>query len=277
MPPDTTDTTSNDGAFDQDPTVGPRLMAYAGAQLLRAQTQLAREGEALHPGIHEARKCIRRTRATIALGACAFDQRAARLDDELGRLCRGMSSLRDAQALVEALQRLENSAPAAVCAIVPHAVSAARKRRDQMLERALKRDPGFESRRRRLQAARSRLQSLQWQTVHDEDVSQAVARSERRAEKARRRAERHPDDDDTWHVFRRRLRRLRQQDSLLAELRPDLRPRIKDLEHRAHALGESQDDVLLLSHCGPRSPFTPVQRKLLRHIALERLQRARST
>lgn len=264
-------------AFDENPALGPCLMAYAREQLLQAQTYLALEDEARHSGIHEARKGIRRARATLALGARVFDQHAKRLDDELGRLCRGLSPLRDAQALIEALHRLENSAPPAIRAILPRAEMAVRKRRDQMLERALKRDPQFKSRRQRLQAVQARLQRLQWQVLSDEDVSKAVTRSKRRAEKARRRIKRHPDDDDAWHVFRRRLRRLHQQNLLLAELQPDLRQRIKGLQHKARALGESQDDALLLSHCGRRSPFPPNERKLLWGIARKRLKRTRFT
>jgi CHAD domain-containing protein len=260
---------------DETLAIGSRMMAYASEQLLQAQTHLARKGEARHSGLHEARKCIRRTRATLALGACAFDERAKRLDDDLGRLCRGLSPLRDAQALIEALRRLENSAPPAASAILPRAEMAARKRRDEMLERAMKRDPQFKSRRKRLLALQARLLCLQWQAVSDKDVSNAVTRSKRRAEKARQRIKRHPDDD-AWHAFRRRLRRLRQQDSLLEELQPDLRPGIKNLEHQARTLGESQDDVLLLSHCGSRSPFTPDQRKRLKDVARERLRGTRT-
>ena len=114
---------------DENSVIGPRLMAYASEQLLQAETHLARKGEARHSGIHEARKCIRRARATLALGASVFDRRAKRLDDDLGRLCRGMSPLRDAQALIEALRRLENSAPPAVHAILPRAEMAVRVRR----------------------------------------------------------------------------------------------------------------------------------------------------
>lgn len=261
---------------DETLAIGPRMMAYASEQLLQAQTHLARKGEARHSGIHEARKCIRRARATLAFGASVFDGREKRLDDDLGRLCRGLSPVRDAHALIEALRRLENAAPPAVRAILPRAEMAARKRREQMLERAMKRDPQFKSRRKRLLSAQARLLGLPWQAVGDSVVSNAVTRSKRREEKARQRIKRHPDDDAAWHVFRRRLRRLRQQDSLLEELQPDLRPRVKDLEHQVRALGESQDDVLLLSHCGSRSPFTPDQRKLLKDIASERLRGART-
>ncbi len=263
-------------SFDEHPAIGSRLMAFASGQLLQAQTLLAQEGEARHSGIHEARKCIRRTRAALALGARVFDGREEQLDDELGRLCRGLSPLRDAQALIEALQRLDDSAPTAVRDILPLAGMSVRERRDRMLERALQRDPQFDARRQRLSAAQARLLRLPWQSVSEGDIAKAVMRSKRRADKARRRVERHPDDDEAWHVFRRRLRRLRQQDSLLAGLQPDLRPGgAKGHEHQAQALGESQDDALLLRHCGGRSPFPVDQRRLLREVARERLRHTR--
>ena len=276
MPPDSVAMASMT-SFDGNPAIGSRLMAFASGQLLQAQTLLAQEGEARHSGIHEARKCIRRTRAALALGARVFDGREERLDDELGRLCRGLSPLRDAQALIEALQRLDDSAPPAVRDILPLAGMAVRKRRDVMLQHALQRDPQFDARRQRLSAAQARLLRLPWQSVSGDDIAKAVMRSKRRAHKAQRRVERHPDDDEAWHVFRRRLRRLRQQDTLLATLRPDLRPSTGHHEHQAQTLGESQDDALLLRHCGGRSPFPADQRRLLRDIARERLQRTRST
>ncbi|MBL8298878.1 MAG: CHAD domain-containing protein [Rhodanobacteraceae bacterium] len=257
--------------------LGQRLMAFASGQLQFAQEQLAREGEARHIGVHEARKCIRRTRAALALGVSAVDPRARSLYDELGRLCRGLSRLRDAQALIEVLRRLENSESPEVRAVLLQAEAAARKRREQVLEGALQRDRQLRSRLQRLQAAQRRLLRLEWQAVGFADVEKAVLRSMRRADKARRRLSRHRDDDHAWHVFRRRLRRLRQQDSILAELQPDLRPPINDLEHKASALGESQDDSLLLRHCGRHSPFSPPQRRILRNIARERLQRTRCT
>lgn len=51
------------------PPIGVRLMLYARTQLEQAQAELGREGEGRHEGIHQARKCIRRTRGALALGA----------------------------------------------------------------------------------------------------------------------------------------------------------------------------------------------------------------
>jgi CHAD domain-containing protein len=274
--PATSNTTSGAAAPDFLP-LGMRLLVFAGEQLQQAQIDLARKGEALHEGIHQARKCIRRARATLALGARVFGQRADALDDELGRLCRGLSHLRDAQALIEVLQRLDAQAPDRIRAILPAAERLARQRRDDILERALARDPAFMARRMRLQAAQHRLARLDWRAVDEADLSSAIKRSQRRADKAAKQVKRHRDDDDAWHIYRRRLRRLRQQDSLLTALLPAVRLSKKRSHALADVLGESQDDALLLRHCDSRSPFPSDQRKQLRAIARERLRRTRRT
>jgi len=255
--------------------LGLRLRATANEQLLLAMHHLAREGDALHTGIHQARKCIRRVRAILALGMRKLDSRAQRLDADLGQLGRGMSRLRDAQALIEALRRLDDSAPDEVRAILPAAEAAARLRRDALLVQALTRDPQLLSRRRRLQAISDRLLRLDWQPLGDAEAVAAILRSERRVEKAGRKAKRHPDRDDDWHILRRRMRRLRQQDTVLARLCPEVRTSMPGLEHQADALGHAQDDTLVVMHCGRISPFSPTQRTVLRRVARERLQHAR--
>ena len=256
--------------------LGAQLLVLAGEQLQQARTELAREGEALHEGVHQARKCIRRVRAVLALGRRVLGPRAQGLDDELGRLCRGLSHLRDAQALIEVLQRLDAQAADDIRAILPAAEHLTRQRRDDILERAFARDPAFQARRLRLQVAQQRMAQLDWRAVDEAEIAHAIKRSQRRAAKAAKQIERHPDDDEAWHVYRRRLRRLRQQDSLLADLLPSLRPSKKRSHALADALGESQDDALLLRHCDRRSPFPPDQRRQLRAIARARLQRTRS-
>ncbi len=266
---------SVDIAPEQRP-LGMRLMLFASGQLQQAQAHLAREGEARHEGIHQARKSIRRARATLALGARVLGPHAQGLNDDLGRLCRGLSHLRDAQALIEVLQRLRTQAPGSLGAILPAAERLARQRRDGILERALVRDPAFMARQLRLQAAQHRLVRLDWRKIDEADVSCAIKRSQRRADKAAKQVEKHPEDDAAWHTLRRRLRRLRQQETLLNEVlhAPDMtKKRHRDL---ADVLGESQDDALLLRHCKRRSPFTSDQRRQLLASARERLRRTRN-
>ena len=65
-------------------------------QLAGAMAQLAREGEARHDGIHQARKSLRRARAALALARRALGDEGRRIDAALTAACRGMGALRDA-------------------------------------------------------------------------------------------------------------------------------------------------------------------------------------
>lgn len=257
------------------PPIGDALRAFALDELANAARQLAREGGDRHAGIHQARKSLRRVRATLALARRALGEPGIRLDEDIARLCRGLSALRDGQALVEALKRLDPAAPPVLQALLPQAIELAKARREDLLQRALARDPGLARRRQRLEAFAQRLARLPWNEVRGKRVARAVARSERRLAKSRRRVLRQPGHDERWHVLRRRLRRLRQQDHLLLALAPDLRPVAGVPLDEATMLGEAQDDVLLLRHCGSRSPFPPALRRELRAVARERLRRVR--
>ena len=254
--------------------LGPRLMAFGGVQLRAAQAHLAQQGVARHGGIHEARKCLRRARAMLALGVDVLGTGAMRLDTELARLCRGLSGLRDAQAVVEALHRLngDTQLPSAVRSL---AVKMARQQRDDILDKVMADDIEFGQRRQRLLRAETRLERLDWSSITRDGVKDALARSFRRMERARRRAKRRQDDDQAWHTFRRRLRRWRHQNSLLAEIAPRLSRSSKQFDQQAAALGDSQDDVLLLARCGGRSPFPPEIRAALRKALRQRLSRTR--
>lgn len=251
--------------------LGAYLSSFIQTQLQTAQLQLARRGLARHKGVHEARKCIRRAKAALAIARPVFGRRGIRLNTELGGICRGLSPLRDAQALIEVLQRLHPSAPGILHDILPLAESAARQRRDLLLENALASDPQFKRRRQHLLHLSERLQRLDWDSVGKKDVAAAIQRSECRLEKAGKWVRQHPDDDERWHDYRRRLRRLRQQASLLSGIDIDISLQDNAFKAQAHALGEAQDDVLLIRLCGGRSPFAREHRRLLRNAARQRL------
>src|SRR5271154_5410727 len=86
--------------------IGICLHAYILDQFDLAGRALGRSREKLHPGIHQARKSIRRIRATLDLGRRALWPDAAPAFEELRKLCRGLSKLRDAHAVIETLDRL---------------------------------------------------------------------------------------------------------------------------------------------------------------------------
>ncbi|MEO8161646.1 MAG: CHAD domain-containing protein, partial [Arenimonas sp.] len=85
-------------------------------------------GPQLHEGIHQARKSLRRTRSILALGMAALSPRAFLLDRDIGRLCRGLSAIRDAQALLETL-RQPDAAVAELREVVSAAIADAQRQR----------------------------------------------------------------------------------------------------------------------------------------------------
>jgi hypothetical protein len=226
--------------------------------------------------VHQARKALRRTRAALALGRKRLGSRGKRVDADLASLCRGLSPLRDAQALVETLERLLSTAPEPLRSELPEMIRRARGRRDQRLATVLDRDPELKRRRARTEALAARLAKLDWARIDERSVAAAVAHSERRLTKARDRIPLYPGEDARWHTLRRRLRRLHQQHNLLRRIAPAWRLDAHATTGEATRLGEAQDDVLLLRNCRRNSPFAPTGRAQLRALASERLGRVRS-
>ena len=243
-------------------------------QLASAHDLLACGPAAIHLGVHQARKSLRRVRAALALGAPQLGPKAQRLDEELGRLCRGLSPLRDAQALVEALARLSDEAACGKTDL-PAAIALAEQRRDTVLAAAIARDPAFAARRARLQRARRAIAGLNWADVDADTARAMLEKAGHRVAKAEKRAKKHPEHDEDWHRLRRRVRRLRQMQSL-AQAAFGLEAHAHDRgDHLATALGHSQDDTLIVRHCHSRSPFPSSLRRQLRAIAAARVRRAR--
>lgn len=247
-------------------SIGAALQADACHELARAARQLARPGEERHDGIHQGRKSIRRVRAVLALGGPAFADSAPvrRIDVELRSLCRGLSSLRDADALRDALLQLESDAVLGPieCERLCAFVAALRSRR---LAAALARDPDFARRRARLHAALARVAKLPWGSIDATAVRAAHAESANRLGKALKRARKSEDPED-WHRLRRRLRRLRQQESALARRAPEMGLHTEGIGELAERMGSAQDHALLLAHCQRSGVFAARDRATLRRL-----------
>src|SRR4051812_6393354 len=76
-------------------------------QLNRALEVLSRPGDTLEEAVHEARRCIKRTRSVLRLVRFAIPETYARENRRLRDVGRSLSALRDSHALVETLQDLE--------------------------------------------------------------------------------------------------------------------------------------------------------------------------
>jgi hypothetical protein len=266
--------------------IGKKLGEFVHQQLQQAQELLARRGEKRHKGVYKARKCMRRARAALAMLLAKDAKAVSRLDKSLAKLCRSLSTLRDAQALNEVLSRLGRTKPAPELGsprlddtMLSRALLSAEVIRAQALEEALLLDPELADRRAKLQSLVAESAALPWLELTAQDVIAALQQSEARARKASGRAAKDNKDHVLWHSFRKRVRRVRHQRAILDETLPQLfvgnLPSKKRADVRAKELGESQDDALLLRFCKRPSHFENDVRMRLREAAKARLRKTR--
>ncbi|MDQ3617197.1 MAG: CHAD domain-containing protein [Pseudomonadota bacterium] len=236
---------------------------------------LSLRGARLHKGVHQGRKSLRRTRAVLALAKPALGAGARLIDRELRRINRSLSTLRDTQALVETLDRLAKKNPSdGSRALLQLARRDAVKARTAQARATLKEDADFAGRRAQLAVLAAGLQALPWAAI-DQDVQASLRKSATKATGASERAQKSGDDQD-WHRWRRRARRLSQQYRALGGAAIPLsanRDRDKTL---AELLGKAQDFALLIDHCGGNSPFDDAIRKDLRKFASKHAKQVRA-
>jgi CHAD domain-containing protein len=251
-------------------SAGEALQAYAEGELQSAREALSWRGSRRHAGVHQARKSVRRVRATLALGGKLFGRAGRVFDKELQRVNRSLSSMRDGQALVEALQRLAESAPGEDHQILLKRAQGTAVRRRATLARAT---PAPTEAIHMLNVLIPALPMLPWQGVTSPLLELAVGQSTAAVQTAGERALQRGKTSD-WHRWRRRARRLTQQDRALATIPFP----VDAAAHKAHAvhLGVAQDFQLLIEHCGRDSPFARADRDALRDLAAERLKHLRT-
>lgn len=249
------------------PSPGEHLRAYASAELARAIDCLGWRGPRFHTGVHQARKSLRRTRATLALGRPALGPGAALIDRELSRVNTKLSKLRDTHALVDTLDRLlhkraDDPSLAPVLRRVRRVAAGARAARARTVLAA---DPQLRDRRALLAVLQAGLSALPWDALTADGVRDALHRSAVHVDEDGVRAQASGRDLD-WHRWRRRVRRLSQQlsaldDSMPVPAEPEYVKRVAEL------LGEAQDYSLLREHCGRHCGFSSADRTVLRELS----------
>lgn len=245
---------------------GDRLRAYAAAELARAIACLGWRGGRVHDGVHQARKSLRRLRATLALGMPDLGPGALLIDRAVQRTNRGLSKLRDAQALVHTLDVLLEHEDPAASAVLRRARRIAAQMRVKEARATLTDDPQLRDRRALLATLQAALPALRWNDISATEVAARFRRSLARLEEAGAHARASGRDED-WHRWRRRTRRFSQQHRALGEstaLPAEVERRHKEL---ATLLGEAQDYALLREHCGKRSAFAEDDRRVLRSLS----------
>ena len=252
------------------------LCAYACDELDRAIAHLGWRGGRVHAGVHQARKSLRRTRATLALGTAVLGPGAALIDREVRRVNRRLSKMRDAQALVETLDRLiAKGKPPEALPVLRRARRTAAIARVENARRELASDPAFAQKRALLVTLRAALPALPWDTLTETRVRDALAEGLVRIDVAGARARATGRDED-WHRWRRRVRRLSQQHRAVGSLVVDINAARRRVKTLAELLGEGQDYALLHDHCGKRSIFPDPDRQILAALAEVGAQRMRA-
>jgi len=255
---------------------GAALRAYAAGELDDAIARLGWQGGRVHDGVHLARKSLRRTRAVLALGAPALGPGADLIDREVRRINVSLSKMRDAQALVETLDRVlgANRTPPEASPVLRRARRTAAQSRVEVARRELGDDPGLAWKRALLTTLRAALPALPWDALTGSRVRDALDMSLARVDSAGARARATGRDND-WHRWRRRVRRLSQQHRALGDQVPEIAAAKKRCKMLAELLGEAQDYALLGEHCGRRSIFSELDREALAAIAVAGTQRMR--
>jgi CHAD domain-containing protein len=252
------------------------LRAYACGELDRAIAHLGWRGGRVHEGVHQARKSLRRTRATLALGAAVLGPGAELIDREVRRVNRRLSKMRDAQALVETLDRLiAKGKPPEALPVLRRARRTAAIARVESARRELASDPALARKRALLVTLRAALPALPWDALAETRVRDAVADGHVQIDVAGLRALATGRDVD-WHRWRRRLRRLSQQHRAVGSLSLDISAARRRVKTLAELLGEAQDYSLLHDHCGKRSIFPDPDRQILAALADLGAQRMRA-
>jgi CHAD domain-containing protein len=251
------------------------LRDYAAAELARAIAHLGWRGGRMHEGIHQARKSLRRVRAVLALGAGLLGPGAELIDREVRRVNRRMSKMRDAQALVETLDRLLKRAKSQdELPVLRRARRVAAQARADSARRERAEDPDLAQKRMLLTTLHAALPALQWNSLTETRVRDELDAGLARIETAGARARANGGDKD-WHRWRRRARRLSQQHRALGDEITDLGFAKKRCKALAEMLGEAQDHALLRQHCGRRSIFAEPDRHVLAGLTDEGTQRMR--
>ncbi len=230
-----------DFALDCRQPAGRELQRLALGQIDAAQVLLNQRTPAMHDAIHEARRAMRRARAILQMLRPALGEHYEPLAKPLRDAGAALSSLRDAQAVIEAVEQLARRQPplfaenarAALLRRLRRRRNAACRQQSEVLDRvdAL------------LAAAHTTVAS--WTgDASDADVLKGLRRGYALAARALRRARRDPSSH--LHRWRQRVREHRQQLELLHMAWPEvIGAQVGEARRLARLLGAERDLQLL--------------------------------
>jgi CHAD domain-containing protein len=219
----------------KDETPGAGVRRILGEQIDRARTSLTDESAPVEKRVHDARKRFKETRALLRLVRGPLGAQFAIENAFYRDLGRELAAARDAEAVIEALEKLD--VPRAVAARVRNTLRA-RQSAHPPLEPVIVRVLDL------LGAAEVRL--AQWPELGD--TFDTLAAGLRRTYREGRRAMRTASSDDELHEWRKRVKEHWYHIQLLRDLWPSMmKPYAAVMQDLSRALGDHHDLHVLRS------------------------------
>jgi CHAD domain-containing protein len=239
-----------------DEPVSAGIRRVVDEQITRALEEL--ETLPPHKSIHEARKRCKKIRAALRLARGELDSEGVyrRENHHYRDAARGVSDLRDAEALIECLDRLiENQHASGQREALRSARAALEHRRQRIAREDTDLDAEIRAFADQLRAGRERI--ADWPLRHSgfDALSDGLKKTYKDGRKALRAAEDAPSDDGL-HEWRKRVKDHRYQISLL---RPTWKPVMKAWHREAVRLSDllgEDHDLAVLTDTLSREPET---------------------
>jgi CYTH domain-containing protein/CHAD domain-containing protein len=210
-------------------------------QLDVAITELSRNQASVDDGIHEARKCLKRTRALLRLARPALGRAYRDQNAQLRDMAHKLSELRDMQALAETIDHLkEDEASRSIKSAFERLRGAVLKRKEELFREAEKQNE-LAGAVEKLREIREGLAALPLERANHEILTSAFEETVRRGREAFSRAFK-DQQEEHLHECRKRTKDLRYQLEFLHKMWPDVLSGYADAaKHLEQTLGKHHD------------------------------------
>lgn len=233
-------------SYRLDPAIpmSEALRRVAFAELDLAHGSLATPPER-HSGVHSARKCLKRLRSLLLLASPGMPEPAfTTLTERLGTIARGLAAARDAQALIDAIDKLDRETPSGPGQGPIHSLRAWLQKRRHAAEQNLERSTASDAMRGLLEL-RPAFAGL---AVYPDDF-RSLADGLRRCYRSTRKSFQHAfttDRDEDLHEWRKGVQHHWRQMQLLAPCWPsELTARVEAARSLSQLLGDDHDISML--------------------------------
>lgn len=231
--------------FERSETPQKALRRVVREQIDDARTRLAEPTDA-HQAIHDARKCFKKIRAVLRLARGPLKNIYSKENAAFRDLGRKLSRLRDAEAMIETIDRLaETYRDQALPQVFQGARQELLARRDTIANEAMDLSEKLHEVRNGLDQADKRIRDWPKLPQSFHAIAPGLHKTYRRGRKGLKTAPRKPSAEN-YHEWRKRVKYLWYHVRLLQDTWPDvmkaLRASLKDL---ARTLGYDHDLAIL--------------------------------